>query len=180
MQLQDDIREEIKREDIMKSRSAKVLFFIINVLIPLAYGLGFYLTRRPGSIVTETIAKLFPKIAFSDIGNSLYFPFENHLADVLWAYVLTIVLAYFLDVKTAAVIAVAFEVVVETLQLLPRLNATFDPLDIVFEVLASLLAVTVIFLFRRMCKDEEKQVDKNDQCIPDPHNVCRHGNGEQQ
>lgn len=177
-ELQDDIREEIKREDVMKQKTIKVLFFTINVLVPLVYGLFFYLIRRPGSIVTEAVTKLFPTVSFSNIGSALYFPFENHLADVLWAYVLTIVLSYFLDVKPAAITAVVFEVAIEAIQLIPKLNATFDILDIFFEVLATLLAVAVILLYRRICKDEKQQIIEDGQRIPDPHNVCRNGDGE--
>ena len=173
-----DISEEIKREDVMKQKTWKVLFFIINVMVPLVYGFLFYLMRRPGSIVTEAVTKLFPTVSFSDIGAALYFPFENHLADVLWAYVLTIVLSYFLDVRPAAMTAVVFEAAIEALQLIPMLNATFDILDIFFEVLATMLAVAVILLYRRICKDEKQEVIEDGQCIPGPHNVCRNGDGE--
>ncbi|MCR4671531.1 MAG: hypothetical protein K5643_10110 [Saccharofermentans sp.] len=170
---------EINRSDIMKQRLGKVLFFFINVLIPLAYGLLFYMLRRPGSIVTGIFTTFIPSYPLADIRSSYIFPLENHLADILWAYVLTIVLSYVLDIRRAAVTAVIFEISIEMIQLLPQIKATFDILDIVFEIIATAIAVIVILLYRRILRYEE-QSNKDDQRISDPCSLCGNGDGEQQ
>ena len=70
---------QINRSDIMKQRLGKVLFFFVNVLIPLAYGLLFYMLRRPGSIVTGIFTTFIPSFPLADIRSSFIFPLlKNH------------------------------------------------------------------------------------------------------
>ena len=118
-------------------RSGCILPLIIGAFIYIFSGdnlISSYLGTRLGVHVA--------KIGFPAI-------IRNHLCDYLWAYSLV----HFLYVanrydneklKTIFVLSLSFSLLMEGIQLIPLLNMTFDPADIVVEVLAEVSALFVI------------------------------------
>ena len=141
----------------MKVFFKKSVFVGINVVLPLVWGLGFYLVMRENSWITRNLTGGTGVPSFLKENCRFLFPFEGHLADFLWAYSLTFVLGIILEIKPAIILAVAVETILELIQLSPAIHMTFDVFDIVAEVLATVLASLIVILYRRRYSYEKIQ-----------------------
>ena len=130
--------------------SKKILYFC-HVLVPLSAGVLIYLVYRPEARITRLFANM-GIISISVIPESVFEIFIcNYGGDILWAYSLTFFIAYFfLDSKekgkTVLLISIAVEVCFEVSQLLvSSMHGTFDMIDILLEVMISIIIVFRLF-----------------------------------
>jgi len=152
----------MKATDNLRSKVLEFLFAFCNVGVALTLGLLFYIENRTNTYVVQFLMNKnisIPDYLYIDI--TLILPFENHIADFLWAYALTMVMALFLDNKWALTISILFEILMETMQLIPALHQTFDIFDIVCEIAASLIAVLLITLWRKIRNEKEQNLNIN-------------------
>ncbi len=129
---------------------AKRRFLIINALfVILISGLLYYLFC-PEVLFVKTIDSLLPfdytRTAFAFSGPILFI--RGHLFDFLWSYAFAdAILAYNPLSKKMRMFALSISAVVgtalELLQLSGAISGTFDPLDILFEILGALLAMLI-------------------------------------
>lgn len=143
-----------------KGKILETIFILLNAGITLTLGLLFYTENRTNAYVVQFLMSKnisIPEILTIDITINL--PFENHIADFLWAYALTMVMALFLNNKWTLTISITFEVIMETMQLIPALHQTFDILDIVCEIAATLIAALLLTLWRKI--NYEKEQNRN-------------------
>ena len=138
----------------MKVFFKKSVFVGINVVLPLVWGLGFYLVMRERSWIAQTLTGGADVPSFLKENANILFPFEGHLADFLWAYSYTFVLGMLLDLKPAIIVAVVTEIVLELIQLSPVIHMTCDVFDIAAEVLATVFASLMVCLYRRRYSNE--------------------------
>ena len=139
----------------MKVFFKKSVFVGINVVLPLVWGLAFYLVMRERSWITQTLTGGSGVPSLLKENANILFPFEGHLADFLWAYSLTFVLGMLLELKPAIIAAVLTEMILELIQLSPVIHMTFDVFDIVAEVLATIIASLIVYLYRRRYRHEK-------------------------
>ena len=138
----------------MDGRKKKKLIRMFNVMLPLSVGLLIYLTYRPEAMVTRAFAWILPFTVGGKEANSMTERLLcNYGTDILWAYSLTFyVMCWFQRMgksKRAAIrLCLLTELIVELLQLLEVVKATFDPLDIVVECGATIL-IFLIAQFKR-------------------------------
>lgn len=80
---------------------------------------------------------------------------RNYLFDAVWAVAfassLYIMISDNMTVIRIFIIAALFESVMEFVQIIPLIQGTFDPVDIVIEIIAS--ALVLVYLYRRRKKD---------------------------
>lgn len=125
--------------------------YFLNVVAALLIGLCVYIIFRPDTYISVLFSK---RIDFTWLQNSLpkipslltQFA-RNYLCDILWAYALFN--AFFLIYKEEQAMGVfgicaVFEIVVEVLQLFDIIQGTFDVVDIVFEIVATLTSALYI------------------------------------
>lgn len=117
-----------------------------NILIPIFSGIAFYyIYDRLGVIPRDLVLTRFVR---------------NHLLDMLWSYALVFCIYYFSSSLTGnfvvpVLLAVVWSVVFEILQVFSVAKGTFDWLDIIFEIVAVVIAGLFIFYFSRR-KENEK------------------------
>lgn len=130
------------------------VFFILNISIPLLLGLVIYFFLKPDTYVIKWIFSFFNfNFTYSISHNNLIVKFIYcYLCDILWAYALTFAVYYFSDFFThkyfiAMLITIVFCVLIEFLQFFDIITGAFDVLDILFEIIANVLALMYIFIF---------------------------------
>lgn len=138
----------------MKVFFKKSVFVGINIVLPLVWGLGFYLVMREDSWITQTLTGGAGVPSLLKETAKILFPFEGHLADFLWAYSFTFVMGMLLEIRPAFIVAVVTETVLELIQLSPAIHMTFDVFDIVAELLATVLALLIVIRLRRRYSHE--------------------------
>lgn len=125
------------------------LFYWINILVPLLFGIMVYLYWRPDAYISKLILNLF-RISYAPergrpAGVQRFIRY--YLCDICWAYALTFSLAFWLgkdSLMEAYTISAVFALLVEILQLLPQTPGSFDILDIIVELSACTIAVLII------------------------------------
>ncbi|MCR5329255.1 MAG: hypothetical protein K6E12_10455 [Saccharofermentans sp.] len=127
--------------------------YAVNVIIPLVCGLFIYLTRIESNFLSSSLSgirSVLPVIRYPIL-------IKNFAADFLWAYSLFFCLRLTLGdllkgkysltvISLTSIVAVVFE----SLQMIKHFPGTFDPLDIVVE----LIAVIVAFLISKFIERE--------------------------
>lgn len=142
----------------------RIVFSIINIIIPLIIGLFIYILFVPTSHISEFV--------YLCIGRSLYIGsvptkfITCYLADCLWAYALFflifVVYAQKLnDIWCVLLVCVGFEILMEHLQLTPIVDGTFDVLDMIVEVLANLFGFGITFIYYKVGKKHGQCHDCN-------------------
>ncbi len=131
------------------------IILLLNIIIPLIFGLVIYLLLKPNTYISELIYSLF-NIRFdyyiSNKGIIRIFIY-NYLCDILWAYALTFTVYYFVNSFThkyllTLFITNMFCVLIELLQYFGIVSGTFDIFDILLECVSSALALMyILFLF---------------------------------
>lgn len=133
----------------MKSKDR---FIIMNIVVPIVVGGIIYYFLFPQVFFVKCINEFwgFPQRQAVVLVNNVFLRFvRNYFMDFLWAYALTF--AIFItwgnnaaDINKIVVVAFLFSTAMELLQLVPKMNGTFDVLDIVIEFLAELFAAVII------------------------------------
>lgn len=140
--------------------SKKDSLFVVNVVIPLVCGLFIYLTKIESNFLSVSLSgirSLLPVIRYPVLVN-------NFAADFLWSYSLFFCLRLVLGddmkgkyslkvISLTAVVAVVFE----SMQMLKHFPGTFDPLDIVVELIAVVSAFLMSVFIERMFKYREEK-----------------------
>ncbi len=128
------------------------IFILINLCIPLFFGLFIYLTSRNRTVLYDM---------FSSVGielNSINYPeyIRNYGCDFLWAYSLYWGV-YFWGIfggwksvaSLAGLVVIPFAIIMELIQIPQNLPGTFDVLDIGIEIIAIGLAVIIALSINR-------------------------------
>lgn len=129
--------------------------FALNLIIPLICGLFIYLTKAEHSYVASflsAIRSLLPTIRYPYI-------IRNFACDFLWSYSLFFCLRLTLGDSlkgkrnlTVITVTSVVAIILESLQLTNAVPGTFDPLDIVTELLAVAVAFLITSLIERRFK----------------------------
>lgn len=133
------------------SWKAKFVIVFLNVAISLLIGLAVYVFFIPSAHISQLVYRLIgKKIAVNDVDLRDSF-LTCYLADFLWAEALCALVALFVVEKThdfikVFLICVIFEVIIETLQLTPLIDGTFDFFDMLVEGLANCVSFAMIIL----------------------------------
>lgn len=131
----------------------KKLFFLLNILVPILIGTTYYILFCPDTFVTkwlfETMHLTAKPILLLD--TSLWWAelLDGYLCDFLWAWSLTFLLVLILGTKkssllVACVIAMGFEIIMESLQMTSYVAGVFDIFDIVVECMATCVAILIL------------------------------------
>lgn len=136
-------------QNVILTDMKKHFFTIGNVVIPVLVGTAFYYLFCPETLFVRRIDAILPiTFHFSlDMGNKALRMLRFYLMDFLWAYSLTAMVCFCLkeNIKISITILLAFELLLEALQLHPVIKGTFDLWDIAVEVCANIMAITIIF-----------------------------------
>ena len=137
---------------IAKKR-AKVL--LLHTSVALVLGLIVYLIFRPDAGIARLIYRIpglnAPNITFAE-GNGIFL--RHYLADFLWAYALTISLNL-ISIETPGKMGAMFALslfvgcIVELLQGAGILFGTYDPMDIVIQICAAIIAEAIVLIIFR-------------------------------
>ena len=127
-----------------------------NMLIPLIMGGLFYVLFRPQSYLAQLVFRLTNneetgRLDLMDFYRKIPLFVKNHLCDLLWAYALVFACCFAkdrheVDLKKVLIAVGLFEILTETLQLIPAFHGTFDLTDIFLEFLASAAGAGMIRL----------------------------------
>ncbi len=128
------------------------VLFAANIIVPLIIGLFIYLTKADRTYINNALSVFrswLPTLKYPDL-------IRSFACDFLWAYSLffcirltlgdTIKGKYNLTVITVTCVVA---VILETLQLIKGVPGTFDPLDIVTEMIAIAVAFLITLIIER-------------------------------
>ena len=123
---------------------------IWNIMIPLTVGAVIYITGG-GQTYLGQIIGVVPQISYPET-------IRNYACDVLWSYALMISTYICLSNRRVALgITVLFIILTESLQILERFPGTFDPMDIVVEIITAAVACLVTIYVSGGLKHEERK-----------------------
>lgn len=138
------------------------VFYWCNIISPILVGTVAYLLFRSDTYISQTLYRLFPWLKNCSLEYLEQFPWitalcRNFLPDILWAYALTyaVALLWLPERKISwqvLMICIPFEVGVELCQKVGFMSGTFDWLDIILEICATVLAALII----KAKKEKEK------------------------
>lgn len=134
------------------SKHKRALFSFCNIIVPLIIGATVYVLFVPTAHISIIVFNFLGKSLFTnyiDLTGSIITCF---FADFLWAYslfflVLIIYAQKASDIIFVIIVCINFEIAIEFLQLTPIIDGTFDWLDIVVEILATLFGFGVLITF---------------------------------
>ncbi|MCR5727753.1 MAG: hypothetical protein K6G24_09840 [Lachnospiraceae bacterium] len=130
----------------------RVYQLVFHVIIPLFLGGLLYYYICPDVLFVKKLDLLLGidhyYLDLRFIGFDLV---RNYVFDYIWAYSFTASLLIFVfhdfDVKRIKVfffVVILFEIVVEAIQVVPEIPGTFDPFDIVVEIISSICVVLIL------------------------------------
>ena len=130
----------------------KRISFFMNIIFPLLFGAVFYLFTSPDVIFVEAVGSFWGRAQYIEhisIEEGILLMTRYYMLDVLWAYALVFALYFAIGnnaarVKMAFLIAICFSTFMEAIQLFQVIPGIFDPLDILVEALAEVLAALII------------------------------------
>lgn len=130
----------------------KVVFWGVNILLPIILGVTVYVLFRPDTYVSQFVYSQLgfnPKISIAFVPVSKFVKY--YLCDILWAYSLTFSMIFILKneknkYKIALPVCIVFEIIIELLQLCRSLPGTFDFVDMFNECVTTIL---IIFICRK-------------------------------
>ncbi len=121
-----------------------IVICILNSLIALLLGGVIYTLFRPDTYIYLWVHTLLPLPTFDFPATVFVSVLKGYLVDALWAYALTFALCVVIKPISAGVLSVAMGVVWEVCQLCDICSGTFDCLDILMYLTASVIAVLII------------------------------------
>lgn len=134
--------------------------FAVNIIIPLICGLFIYLTKVEKTYVSDFLSgfrAVLPTIRYPQIIGSF-------ACDFLWTYSLFFCLRLSLGDKlkgehnlTVIAVTSVVAIIMETIQLIKTIPGTFDPLDILVELIAIAVAFSVVTIIERRFKYYEEK-----------------------
>lgn len=143
-----------------------MVFFGLNIIVPLLAGVFLYLWLRPDTYISAYLYKMLSlSVENFQFGFSLPYQLNSFLrnfsCDMLWAYSLTFTVFLILgfkyeSLKPTLIICAVFEVSIEFLQKFGVIPGTFDFLDILLELCVTIFAVIIIFFTLRRAKNENE------------------------
>ena len=126
-------------------------FIALNVIIPLILGLLIYLAVSREVVFIKLISG---SLGYSNnegmtLGSFVATRLRYYLPDMLWGYSLVFALFFVCGREQPALVPVwilagIFAAIMESLQLISAVPGSFDPMDMVVEIAAGLLAVFII------------------------------------
>ena len=140
-----------------KQKVRNMIFYLLNIVIPLLLGLTFYLFFSPAAHVSQWVYEklkletLQPATTFGRwIGRQLFL--RNFFCDACWSYALSFSVSGALGGKgkrlvLSLMISILFCFALEFAQLLPYVDGTFDGLDILVELLICCIAHLLIYIY---------------------------------
>lgn len=166
----------------MKGRGQRLLFYGLNILLPLLCGLLVYLRFRPRAYVSIFLGQLLslpPGIRTPEGPAALV---SGFLPDVLWAWALCFAATAALgwqqrERRAALTVCLLFAALTELLQKTGVFPGTFDWMDILAESAAAVLAAVTIHLFEERYYEKIRKHPVPD---PGPGPVRLHGPGLRQ
>ncbi len=144
-------------------RRRRILFYGINILLPLLVGGIIYVVFRRDSYIaaffSETIGINIGQHMLPEWLNTVV---RNYLSDVLWAYSLTFALSALFkynrrNTVIVFMICIVFVVAIELLQMTNTFSGTFDIVDIILEAIAVSLALLIIKHFEEEHHEKDNQ-----------------------
>jgi hypothetical protein len=159
---------------MVRKSSKRIIYFeiILNIIIPLILGGSLYFMLSENVIFVQKLKKVLGlKTSNVSLGNHantempfnilemikryiqkanwLYVFIRNYFLDMLWAYSLTFTIYLLIDTNAdkifrTTLIASAFAILMESLQLMKNVSGTFDIWDIILELAAISIASGII------------------------------------
>ncbi|MBE6618470.1 MAG: hypothetical protein E7626_01640 [Ruminococcaceae bacterium] len=123
----------------------KFLYFcLLNCIFALLTGVAIYVLLRENTYINKLInfQKIGVSSAFADF-------LRFYFVDALWSYALTFALSIFISEIMAGVISTVFATSWELLQLCGFVAGTFDIIDLIMYLSAIVVAVLIIYLYKR-------------------------------
>ncbi len=131
----------------MKISRTVAFFCVWNSGLSISLGLLIYILFRDNTYIHQIFMPVL------HCGPHVIIDFLRfNLVDFLWAYSLVCALSIFIHEAFAGTLAISFGISWELLQKFSVIHGTFDWLDIVMYITASLTAVLVLFQFKRRHK----------------------------
>lgn len=126
----------------------------LNIFLPLTVGLCIYLLFYKGTYINSVLGISLDLQAKTFLGIIL----KSWVCDFLWAYSLANALYFCLfafekKILISAILSIVFATAFELFQLFGIVVGTFDILDIIFQIVAVLIAVTLIKRRERLWKN---------------------------
>lgn len=153
-------KEALIVQEIKNQTSKRNGIIAVNIVIPLVFGVFIYLTKAERTYISDILSafrSVLPIIIYPEI-------IRDYACDFLWAYALFFCLSLSLGDKlkgeyNLVVIAMATIVAVslETIQLNTAIPGTFDPWDIVVELIAIATANLNASIIERRFKSYEEE-----------------------
>ena len=127
-------------------------FILLNICIPVIIGSVVYYLFFPDVLFVRMIDSIVGSGVHLEINISsrMAMIIRYYLFDVLWAYSLTCLITGIIGTdcpnrKLVLAGIILFETIMETIQLAPGINGTFDVCDIVVEAVVSILVINYFF-----------------------------------
>ena len=126
------------------------IFWLLHIVLPIVVGGLMYLQFRPDTYLSSLIYRGMgisaPALTeTSPAGQAVLAFLRNFLCDMLWAYALTMTVAWILEQPIVVlVICCAMEMGIEWLQKIQILSGTFDPVDIILECFTTIFALLIV------------------------------------
>lgn len=130
-------------------------FYLLNIVLPLAFGGICYLLFRPDTYLSHMVRSVAALPTISPSADCAVLTFlRNFLCDMLWAYALTVAVSRIIGqslARSAAVLAICWtlEIGIEWLQKSQVLSGTFDPMDIFLECITTIAALLLMTRHRQ-------------------------------
>lgn len=135
-----------------KDRSNIGMKILLNICTPLVIGGALYYYYCPDVLFVKLLDKIFVPFHSTEIVTDLPL-LRCYIFDLLWAYSLFFSVYYFigseLGLSKLLLIVILFETIIETIQLIPAIPGTFDPYDLLLEILLNLFVIKIIQISRR-------------------------------
>lgn len=137
--------------------------FALNIILPLICGLFIYLTKAEKTYLSDFLS------AFRSVLPVIRYPYiiRNFACDFLWTYSMFFCFRFTLGDKlkgkhnlTVILLTGVVAIILEAIQLIKTIPGTFDPLDILVELIAIAAAFLVTTIIERRFKYyEEKRIN---------------------
>ena len=138
------------RETSMNEKQRIFTFYFTNIILPLFIGMMVYLCSPQSTYFSDFVESVL-HLSFPKLLPSAFFSFtRNYLCDAFWAYSLSFSLNIF--IKNTILIFSAcmiWCVIFELLQKYNRISGTFDYMDILFELIAVITALSIIYFHNK-------------------------------